>query len=80
MQREGIIISQGGGVEKRVWKYAVARYVADILAPIVGRNGYAFKNSADLVKQLENCKCYEDDVLVSFDVTTLFTCVPVAGV
>ena len=55
----------------------MARYVADILAPIVGKNGYALKNSADLVKQLKDCKLDEDDVLVSFDVTALFTCVPV---
>ena len=57
--------------------YDVARYVADILAPIVGKNGYALKNSSDLVKQLNNCQLDEDDVLVSFDVTALFTCVPV---
>ena len=57
--------------------YDVARFVADILAPIVGKNGYALKNSADLVKQLSNCQLDEDDVLVSFDVTALFTCVPV---
>ena len=48
-----------------------------LLAPIVGKNGYALKNSADLVKQLKDCKLDEDDVLVSFDVTALFTCVPV---
>ena len=57
--------------------YDVARYVADILSPMVGRNGYALKNSEDLVKQLKNCTLEEDDVLVSFDVTALFTCVPV---
>ena len=57
--------------------YAVARRVADILAPLVGKNGYALKNSADLVHQLNDCQLDETDVLVSFDVTALFTCVPV---
>ena len=57
--------------------YAVARRVADILAPLVGKNSFALKNSADLVKQLGGCKLDETDILVSFDVTALFTCVPV---
>ena len=57
--------------------YAVARHVADILSPIVGKNGYGLKNSTDLVRQLETCKLDEDDILVSFDVTALFTRVPV---
>ena len=57
--------------------YPVARFLADILAPLVGKNGYALKNSADLVKQFGDCKLEEEDVLVSFDVTALFTQVPV---
>ena len=57
--------------------YAVARLVADILAPLVGKNGYALKNSADLVRQVNDCQLDETDVLVSFDVTALFTCVPI---
>ncbi len=37
----------------------------------------ALKNRADLVKQLSECHLDEDEILVSFDVTALFTCVPV---
>ena len=57
--------------------YGVARYVADILSPLVGKNGYALKNSEDMVNSLSNCTLQEDDILVSFDVTALFTKVPV---
>ena len=57
--------------------YVVARRVADILAPLVGKNGYALKNNADLVRQLNDCQLDETDVLVSHDVTALFTCLPV---
>ena len=57
--------------------YNVARHVADILSPLVGKNGYALKNSADMVNTLGHCTLEEDDVLVSFDVTALFTKVPV---
>ena len=57
--------------------YAVVGRVADILAPLVGKNGYALKNNTDLVHQLNDCQLNETDVLVSFDVTALFTCVPI---
>ena len=57
--------------------YGIARHVADLLSPLVGKNGYALKNSADLVSSLSNCTLQEDDILVSFDVTALFTKVPV---
>ena len=57
--------------------YNIARYVADILSPIVGKNGFALKNSAEMVKELKECHLDETDVLVSFDVTALFTSVPV---
>ena len=49
--------------------YAEAKFVADILAPLVGRDGYALKNSKDLVKQFSECQLDEGDILVSFDVT-----------
>ena len=58
--------------------YAIACKVADILAPLVGKNGLALKNSADLVTQLNDLQLDEDEMLVSFDVTALFTCTPVA--
>lgn len=57
--------------------YGVARFVADILKPIVGKNGYALKNSADMVNTLGQVRLEEGEVLVSFDVTALFTKVPV---
>ena len=57
--------------------YQVARHVADILAPLVGNNGYALKNSAEMVKDLGESQLGDTDVLVSFDVTALFTRVPV---
>ena len=57
--------------------YEVAKFIADILAPLVGKNGYALKNSTDLVQQFSKCQLDEGDILVSFDVTALFTQVPV---
>ena len=55
--------------------HGVAWHVTDILNPLVGRNQYALKNSADLVQQLKDCRLDETHVLVSFDMMVFFTSV-----
>ena len=57
--------------------YELAKLLAQILSPLVGKNGYALKNSAEMVEELGNLTLGSEDVLVSFDVTALFTKVPV---
>ena len=57
--------------------YELAKLLAQILSPMVGKNEYALKNSATMVDELSNITLCETDVLVSFDVTALFTKVPV---
>lgn len=56
----------------------LARYVTDVLKPLMGMNGYALKNSVHLVESMKDLVLPEGKVLVSFDVTALFTKVPVA--
>ena len=58
--------------------YKLVRYVADVLKPLMGMNGYALKNSVHLVEFMKDLVLLEGTVLVSFDVTPLFTKVPVA--
>ena len=57
--------------------YDTAQHLAFILSPIVGQNEYAIQNSAAMVKDLGETTLQDTDVLVSFDVTALFTKVPV---
>ena len=57
--------------------YELAKHLADILSPLVGKNGYSLKNSASMVEELGNITLGKNDVLTSFDVTALFTKVPV---
>ncbi len=57
--------------------YETAKFVARILAPLVGKNGFSLKNSSEMVRELRECTLDETDVLVSYDVTALFTSVPV---
>ena len=57
--------------------YDVAQHLALILSPLVGQNEYALQNSAAMVKDLGETTLEDTDVLVSFDVTALFTKVPI---
>ena len=56
--------------------YNIARFVADI-SPLAGKSPYHLKNSLHLKQQLENVKLEEDEILTSFDVTSLFTVTPI---
>ena len=53
--------------------YSIAQFVAGILSPLMGKNGHSLKNSSEMVRELRDCQLDETDVLVSFDVTALFT-------
>ena len=57
--------------------YGTARWVADILAPMVGKTPHHLQNSADLVNKLSHIRVVEDESIISFDVSALFTSVPV---
>ena len=51
--------------------------MADFLAPLVGKTQHNITNSADLVQKLSDIVPQPDEILVSYDVTALFTSVPV---
>ena len=57
--------------------YFIARHVAKILAPLVGKSPRHIKNSADLVDKISQLTLDDDECLVSFDVSALFTSIPV---
>ena len=57
--------------------YNSARLLADILGPLVGRTPQFLKNSTELVNELSKFNIAPDESLVSYDVTALFTSVPV---
>ena len=57
--------------------YSTARWVADILAPMVGKTPHHLQKCADLVNKLSQIHADEDESLISFDVSALFTSFPV---
>ena len=57
--------------------YNTSKFLTDILSPLQNRNGYSFANSLQFSKEISDIKIDENKVLVSFDVVSLFTAIPV---
>lgn len=53
--------------------YPIATLLAHIIQPVVGKNGYHILND----EKVKNITLSEEETLISFDVTALFTSAPV---
>jgi len=58
--------------------YNTSRFLADILSPLVGKSDHFVKNSQHLAEDLINLRLDADDILISHDVISLFTNIPIA--
>ncbi|XP_041820389.1 uncharacterized protein LOC121626093 [Chelmon rostratus] len=56
--------------------FNIAKFVANILAPLVGTTLQHIQNSMDFVNKVRDLKLDPSETMVSFDVTSLFTCIP----
>ena len=56
--------------------YHLSKFLADLLQPVVGRTGSHVKNSSDFVDFIKSQKLTGEETMMSFDVVSLFTCVP----
>ena len=57
----------------------MSAHLADILSPLTGKSDYTVTNSSHLVSTISHERIQENEVMVSFDVESLFTNVPVEG-
>ena len=57
--------------------YRAAKYLTSILTPLVGTIEHSVKNTKELVGKLQTLVVPPGQKLVSYDVTALFTSVPV---
>ena len=55
--------------------YSLSKHLVSILSPLVGNSDYHVRNSTDFAKFITT-QTVEDEVLVSFDVVSLFTRIP----
>ena len=56
--------------------YNCSKYLSKVLSPLVGNNGHAIKNSKHFAAEMKDKTIDDDEILVSYDVTALFTSVP----
>ena len=57
--------------------YNASRFLTDIHAPLQNNNGYSVSNSSQFIDKIANTTIDEDEIMVSFDVVSLFTAIPV---
>ena len=57
--------------------YLLAKELARILSPLAGKTDTFVKNSTDFVQRTRDLTINDNDMMVSFDVTSLFTRVPI---
>lgn len=55
----------------------LSKFIHGILKPLVGNTPYSIKNSYEMINHLKNLSIPEDEIMISFDVTSLFTNVPI---
>ena len=57
--------------------HPMARFLADILSPLMGHTQHHVKNSEHFVQSIKDMSLSDDEIMISYDVSALFTAVPV---
>ena len=55
----------------------LSKYIASIISPLAGKTGSFVKNSGHFLEMIKTEYIKEDEIMVSFDVVSLFTNVPI---
>ena len=59
--------------------YDLSSYLADVLSPLTGKSVYTVNNSAHFVSTINDERVLESEIVVFFDVESLFTNLPIEG-
>ena len=62
-----------------IFAYDLSSYLADVLSPLTGKSEYTVNNSAHFVSTINGERVLESEIMVSFDVESLLTNVPIEG-
>ena len=60
--------------------YNTAKELAKVLKPLVGMSAHHVQNTRDFVEQLKDVMLRQGECIISYDVTALFTSVPIQSV
>ena len=53
------------------------KFLTDILSPLQNCNGFSVPNSSKFAEEISNVDIQDDEIMLSFDVVSLFTAIPV---
>jgi hypothetical protein len=56
--------------------YSTSKFLTDMLSPLQNQNGYSVNNSTEFTTKLQDINIDDDEIMVSFDVVSLFTAIP----
>ena len=59
--------------------YDLSAYLSDLLSPLTGLTSHTVPKSASFVQEIRSLSIHADETMVSFDVESLFTNVPIEG-
>ena len=54
-----------------------SKFISDIITPIIKTSIYSLKDSRQFVKEIQNLKLNQTDIMVSLDIVNLFTNIPI---
>jgi hypothetical protein len=57
--------------------YKLSKYLSNLMQPLIGHSVHHIRNSAHFIEIIKNIEISTQDLLVSFDVESLFTMVPI---
>ena len=57
--------------------YDTSKFLSQILSPLQNRSGFSVANSAQFKNEMTDITIDEDETMISFDVVSLFTAIPV---
>ena len=57
--------------------YETAKELAKIIKPLVGRSPHHVQNNNDFLESIRNIKLQPDECIMSYDVSSLFTSIPI---
>ena len=58
--------------------YGLSKFIASLISPLAGKTSSYVKDSAHFVTLVKGLKLGSDELMVSFDVKSLFTNVPIS--
>jgi len=60
-------------------QYDLSAFLANTLSPLAGKSNFTVKNSTDFTSTIASEEIQDHEIMVSFDVESLFTNIPIEG-